>query len=316
MSGCWTDPVWIQALKLVTKHRFRSTQSTIRPLAIQRPHSFAEFTRFTGLPERIRKVDSTHCRSESWRLCIQSAVNKVDTEWSQIHRLLGAYGAWTRLLDALGRPAQEQFEQTVGGRNGTLAEHTADRSGQICSPGISVGAWWHGGFAKVSTRSFNLEPLTALHLDHIVNSPEPQSKGCLGCLVRAWNSMSLEVNWKNLKDVLEVWRYTPSRIGTAGCYEQAGQCFLLPDTDCKYGIWDIHSQSKRIEKSQCQCRCNSHVCIIQSWSCPSNNSSKTSAPLATTKNDRTMLNGSRTINDNILMWQSTVQQCPNFIFFK
>jgi len=31
--------------------------------------------------------------------------------------------------------------------------------------------------AMVSTRSFNLEPLTALHLDHIVNSPEPQSKG-------------------------------------------------------------------------------------------------------------------------------------------
>ena len=31
----------------------------------------------------------------------------------------------------------------------------------------------------VSTRSFNLEPLAALHLDHIVNSPEQQSKGCL-----------------------------------------------------------------------------------------------------------------------------------------
>ena len=30
---------------------------------------------------------------------------------------------------------------------------------------------------EVSSRSFNLEPLRALHLDHIVNSPEENSKG-------------------------------------------------------------------------------------------------------------------------------------------
>lgn len=33
---------------------------------------------------------------------------------------------------------------------------------------------------EVSDRSFNLEPLNALHLDHIVGSPEQQAKGYLG----------------------------------------------------------------------------------------------------------------------------------------